>query len=92
MASTEGGMEIEEVAAKFPEKILKVAVDPACGVQAFHARKIAFGLGLEGTQLKSAVNFLMEIYKAFVGLDASIVEINPIKDQYNFMALTHVYS
>jgi len=78
MASTEGGMEIEEVAAKFPEKILKVAVDPACGVQAFHARKIAFGLGLEGTQLKSAVNFLMEIYKAFVDLDASIVEINPL--------------
>ena len=78
MASTEGGMEIEEVAAKFPEKILKVAIDPACGVQAFHARKIAFGLGLEGTQLKSAMNFLIEIYKAFVELDASIVEINPL--------------
>ena len=78
MASTEGGMEIEDVAAKFPEKILKVAIDPACGVQAFHARKIAFGLGLEGTQLKSAMNFLIEIYKAFVELDASIVEINPL--------------
>jgi len=78
MASTEGGMEIEEVAAKFPEKILKVAVDPACGVQAFHARKIAFGLGLEGSQVKSAVKFLMKIYKAFVELDASIVEINPL--------------
>ena len=77
MASTEGGMEIEEVAAKTPEKILKVAIDPACGMQAFHARKIAFGLGLEGNQVKSAVKFLMAMYKAFEQLDASIVEINP---------------
>ncbi|MGB0576074.1 MAG: malate--CoA ligase subunit beta [Alphaproteobacteria bacterium] len=78
MASTEGGMEIEEVAAKTPEKILKVAIDPACGMQAFHARKIAFGLGLEGDQVKSAVKFLMAMYKAFEQLDASIVEINPL--------------
>ena len=78
MASTEGGMEIEEVAAKTPEKILKVAIDPACGMQAFHARKIAFGLGLEGDQIKSAVKFLMAMYKAFEQLDASIVEINPL--------------
>ncbi len=78
MASTEGGMEIEEVAAKTPEKILKVAIDPACGMQAFHARKIAFGLGLEGNQVKSAVKFLMAMYKAFEQLDASIVEINPL--------------
>ncbi|MGY9018331.1 MAG: malate--CoA ligase subunit beta [Alphaproteobacteria bacterium] len=78
MASTEGGMEIEEVAAKTPEKILKVAIDPACGMQAFHARKIAFGLGLEGNQIKSAVKFLMAMYKAFEQLDASIVEINPL--------------
>jgi succinyl-CoA synthetase beta subunit len=78
MASTEGGMEIEEVAAKTPEKILKVAIDPACGMQAFHARKIAFGLGLEGNQVKSAVSFLMAMYKAFEQLDASIVEINPL--------------
>jgi len=78
MASTEGGMEIEEVAAKTPEKIIKVAIDPACGMQAFHARKIAFGLDLEGNQVKSAVKFLMAMYKAFEQLDASIVEINPL--------------
>ncbi|NKB21284.1 MAG: ADP-forming succinate--CoA ligase subunit beta [Alphaproteobacteria bacterium] len=78
MASTEGGMEIEEVAAETPEKILKVAIDPACGMQAFHARKIAFGLGLEGNQVKSAVKFLMAMYTAFEQLDASIVEINPL--------------
>ena len=78
MASTEGGMEIEEVAAETPEKILKVAIDPASGMQAFHARKIAFGLGLEGNQVKSAVKFLMAMYTAFEQLDASIVEINPL--------------
>ena len=78
MASTEGGVEIEEVAAKTPEKILKVAVDPASGFQSFHARKIAYGLGLEGNQVKSAINFLMGLYKTFEDLDASIVEINPL--------------
>tara|TARA_A100001037_G_scaffold110095_1_gene100397 strand:- start:1684 stop:2853 length:1170 start_codon:yes stop_codon:yes gene_type:complete len=78
MASTEGGVEIEEVAAKTPEKILKVAVDPASGFQSFHARKIAYGLGLEGNQVKSAINFLMGLYKTFEELDASIVEINPL--------------
>ncbi len=78
MASTEGGMEIEEVAAHSPEKILKVSIDPACGMNAFHARKIAFGLSLEGDQVKSAVKFLMVLYKAFEQLDASIIEINPL--------------
>ena len=78
MASTEGGMEIEEVAAKTPEKILRVAVDPATGIQAFHARKLAYGLGLEGDQVKSAVKFIMAMYGAFTDLDASIVEINPL--------------
>jgi len=78
MASTEGGMEIEEVAAKTPEKILKVAIDPAAGLQAFYARKIAFGLGLEGKQVASAVKFLTAMYSAFMGLDASLVEINPL--------------
>jgi succinyl-CoA synthetase beta subunit len=78
MASTEGGMEIEEVAAKHPEKILKVAVDPATGIQAFHAREIAFGLGLEGNQIASAVKFIMALYRAFIELDCSIVEINPL--------------
>ena len=78
MASTEGGMEIEEVAAKHPEKILKVAIDPATGLQPFHARKIAFGLGLEGKQVQSATKFMLAMYEAFTGLDASIVEINPL--------------
>jgi succinyl-CoA synthetase beta subunit len=78
MASTEGGMEIEEVAAKHPEKILKVAIDPATGMQPFHARKLAFGLGLEGKQVSAATKFMLAMYKAFVQLDASIVEINPL--------------
>jgi succinyl-CoA synthetase beta subunit len=78
MASTEGGMEIEEVAAKTPEKIIRVAVDPVAGLQPFHARKIAFGLGLEGKQVASAVKFLTAMYDAFTGLDASLVEINPL--------------
>jgi succinyl-CoA synthetase beta subunit len=78
MASTEGGVEIEEVAAKHPEKILKVAVDPASGIQPFHARQIAFGLGLEGNQIGSCTKFILAMYKAFVDLDCSIVEINPL--------------
>ena len=78
MASTEGGMEIEEVAAKTPEKILMVAIDPATGIQQHHARTLAFGLGLEGDQVKSAVKFIMAMYRAFTELDASIVEINPL--------------
>ncbi len=78
MASTEGGMEIEEVAARHPEKILKCAVDPVTGLQPFHARRIAFGLGLEGRQVGKAVAFLTAMYKAFTGLDAAIVEINPL--------------
>ncbi|MEX0923593.1 MAG: ADP-forming succinate--CoA ligase subunit beta [Rhodovibrionaceae bacterium] len=78
VASTEGGMEVEEVAAKTPEKILKVAIDPAVGLMPFHARRIAFGLGLEGKQVSSAVKFLSGIYKAFTELDASLVEINPL--------------
>jgi succinyl-CoA synthetase beta subunit len=78
MASTEGGMEIEEVAAKHPEKILKVAIDPASGMQPHHARRIAFGLGLEGKQVQSATKFMLAMYEAFTGLDASIVEINPL--------------
>lgn len=78
MASTEGGMDIEEVAAKTPEKIIKVAIDPATGLQPFHARKIAFGLGLEGAQIRSAVTFLQGMYEAYTELDASLVEINPL--------------
>jgi succinyl-CoA synthetase beta subunit len=78
MASSEGGMEIEEVAAKTPEKIIKVAIDPATGIQPFHARQIAFGLGLEGNQIASAGKFITAMYKAFTELDCSIVEINPL--------------
>jgi succinyl-CoA synthetase beta subunit len=78
MASSEGGMEIEEVAAKHPEKIIRVAIDPALGMMPFHARKVAYGLGLEGKQVGSAIKFLTAMYKAFVQLDASIVEINPM--------------
>jgi succinyl-CoA synthetase beta subunit len=78
IASTEGGMEIEEVAAKHPEKILRTVVDPAVGLQGFHARRIAFGLGLEGPQVANAVKFLQAMYEAFTDLDASIVEINPL--------------
>ncbi|HXY99176.1 MAG TPA: ADP-forming succinate--CoA ligase subunit beta [Stellaceae bacterium] len=78
MASTEGGMEIEEVAAAHPEKILKVAIDPATGMQGFHARKLAFALGLQGKQVAAATKFMLGMYKAFTGLDASVVEINPL--------------
>ncbi len=78
MASTEGGMEIEEVAHSHPEKILKVAIDPASGVSGFHARKLGFGLGLAGGQLRSFEKFVMAMYKAFTDLDCAIVEINPL--------------
>ena len=78
MASTEGGMEIEEVATKHPEKILRAAVDPAAGFQGFHARKLAYGLGLEGKQVGAATKFMLGIYKAFTSLDASVIEINPL--------------
>ena len=78
MASTEGGMEIEEVAHSHPEKILKVAVDPASGLSGFHSRKLGFGLGLAGPQLRSFEKFVSAMYKAFLELDCAIVEINPL--------------
>jgi succinyl-CoA synthetase beta subunit len=78
MASTEGGMDIEEVAAKTPEKITVVTIDPATGIEPFHARKVAFSLGLEGDQVKSAVRFVLGAYKAFIEKDASLLEINPL--------------
>jgi succinyl-CoA synthetase beta subunit len=77
MASAAGGMEIEEVAAKDPTAILKEAIDPTIGFQAFHARKLAFGLGLKGEQINEAVRFMSGLYRAFVETDASLVEINP---------------
>ena len=78
MASTEGGMEIEEVAADRPEKILRVAVDPAAGISGFHARKLAFGLGLKGGQVSAFSKFVAALHRAFTELDCAIVEINPL--------------
>ncbi len=78
VASTEGGMDIETVAEETPEKIATVAIDPATGMMPFHTRQIAFGLGLEGAQIKSASKFLMAMYQAFNELDAAMVEINPL--------------
>ena len=78
MASTEGGMDIEEVAANTPKKIVKEWIDPAVGLQAFQARKVAFALGLEGVALKGMVKFIFSLYKAYEGIDASMFEINPV--------------
>jgi succinyl-CoA synthetase beta subunit len=78
MASTEGGMEIEAVAAKTPEKIIKVTIDPATGLMGHHARQIVFGLGLEGDQVAAGTKFIAAMYRAFVELDCSVVEINPL--------------
>jgi succinyl-CoA synthetase beta subunit len=78
MASQEGGVEIEEVAAKSPEKILKEWVDPVLGLMPYQARNLAFGLGLEGPAIRKAVKFLMALYESFVGTDASLCEINPL--------------
>jgi succinyl-CoA synthetase beta subunit len=78
MASTEGGMEIEEVAEHHPEKILHVDVDPASGISGFHARKLAYGLGLEGKQIGALAKFVAAMYEAFIKLDCAIVEINPL--------------
>jgi len=78
IASTEGGMDIEQVAAESPGKILQVAVDPATGLQPFHARRLAFGLGLRGAQVRAAVELLRGVYRAFIELDASLIEINPL--------------
>ncbi|MEZ0226661.1 MAG: ADP-forming succinate--CoA ligase subunit beta [Alphaproteobacteria bacterium] len=78
MSSTEGGMDIEEVAEKYPEKILKTVVDPAVGLQPFQGREIAFGLGLEGKQVGKCAELVQNLYRAFIDLDASIIEINPL--------------
>jgi succinyl-CoA synthetase beta subunit len=78
MASTEGGVEIEEVAAKHPEKILREAVDPAVGFMDFQGRKLAFGLGLTGDSVNKFVAFCRGLYRAYVETDASLAEINPL--------------
>src|SRR5262245_64518897 len=77
MDSSAGGMDIEEVAAKTHEKILKEYVDPAVGMQAFQARNLAFGLGLAPELIGKATKFMLALYRAFVQMDASLVEINP---------------
>lgn len=78
IASTEGGMDIEEVAHKTPNKIIKVAVDPVAGLQPFHSRKLAFGLGIPKDLQKQFTCFVQALYAAFVDTDASQVEINPL--------------
>ena len=78
MASEAGGMEIEEVAADTPEKIIKEMVDPVIGVQPYLARKIAFALNLEGAALKAIIPFIINLYDAFVKEDCSMLEINPL--------------
>src|SRR5216683_3640314 len=77
MASEAGGMDIEEVAAKTPEKILKETVDPAVGFRAFQARKLAFGLGIGSDLIGQAVKFMQSLYAAYEQMDASLMEINP---------------
>ena len=78
VASSQGGMEIEDIAAEKPESIVKVSVEPAVGMQAFQAREVAFALGLKPSQIQSAVNAIMGCYRAFEELDATMLEINPL--------------
>ena len=78
VCSTEGGMDIEEVAAATPEKILSLSVDPATGFQAYHGRRIAFSLGLEGAQVKQCVSLMGTLYRAFIEKDMEMLEINPL--------------
>ena len=78
MASREGGVEIEEVAEKHPEKILREAVDPAVGFTDFQGRKLAFGLGLSGPTVNKFAQFCSALYRMFIETDASIVEVNPL--------------
>ncbi|MBI4535542.1 MAG: ADP-forming succinate--CoA ligase subunit beta [Ignavibacteriae bacterium] len=78
MVSTDGGVEIEKVAAETPEKILKEFVDPGVGFQGFQARRLAFGLGLSGVALRNGIRFLTALYKAYENMDCSLAEINPL--------------
>ncbi len=78
VCSTEGGMDIEEVAAATPEKILSFSVDPTTGFQAYHGRRIAFSLGLEGAQVKQCVSLMGTLYRAFIEKDMEMLEINPL--------------
>ncbi|KAG1713674.1 Succinate--CoA ligase [ADP-forming] subunit beta [Nymphon striatum] len=78
VVSTEGGMDIEEVAEKTPEKIINFTVDPATGYQAYHGRRVAFALGLTGQQVKQCVKLMGQLYKAFTEKDMEMLEINPL--------------
>jgi len=78
VVSTEGGMDIEEVAANTPEKIINFTVDPATGYQAFHGRRVAFALGLTGNQVKQCVTLMGQLFKAFTEKDMEMLEINPL--------------
>ncbi|MCB1369889.1 MAG: ADP-forming succinate--CoA ligase subunit beta, partial [Rhodobacteraceae bacterium] len=78
VCSTEGGMDIEEVAASTPEKILSFSVDPAAGISGFHGRRVAFALGLEGKQVKQCVDLVNRLYRLFVERDCEMLEINPL--------------
>ncbi|MBK7160461.1 MAG: ADP-forming succinate--CoA ligase subunit beta [Ignavibacteria bacterium] len=89
MASTEGGVEIEKVAEETPEKIIKEWIDPSVGLLSYQARELAFGLGLEGNVNKNFIKFITNLYRAYEGLDASLLEINPmvITEDDNVIAL-----
>jgi succinyl-CoA synthetase beta subunit len=78
VASAEGGVEIEEVAENHPEKIIKVAINPVEGIQGYHIRKLAFGIGLSAVQIKSFSKVVTGLYKAFIATDASQIEVNPL--------------
>jgi succinyl-CoA synthetase beta subunit len=78
VCSTEGGMDIEEVAASTPEKILSFSVDPASGISGFHGRRVAFALGLEGRQVRQCVDLVTRLYRFFVEKDCEMLEINPL--------------
>ena len=78
VCSTEGGMDIEEVAAHTPEKILSFSVDPASGIQAFHGRRVAFALGLDGKQIRQCVDLINRLYRLFTEKDCEMLEINPL--------------
>lgn len=89
IASTEGGMDIEEVAEKQPEKIIRLSVDSGTSIQPFHCRKLAYGLGFSGDQVKKFSHFVQGVYKALIDKDASQIEINPfvLTKQGDFIAL-----
>ena len=89
MASAEGGLDIEEVAATQPEKILKVSIDPVVGLQPYQTRQIAFGLGLAGNQIKQIASIMNNLYQIFIRHDVSLIEINPliVTKQGDLMAL-----